>query len=97
MTDSSRSSGEAFAHSTTTSKYPAPVKNSGVDQLELALRGRARSVLANQPLIRKGCVRVFVEHPHVGVARDAVEKVVELLDVLAVIALAIGQAEQPLP
>ena len=45
--------------------------------------------------IRKGGLRIFVKHPHVGMRRRAVEIIVELLDVFAVIALEIGQPEQP--
>ena len=41
-------------------------------------------------------LRILVEVLHVRVGRRAVEVEVVLLDVLAVIALAVGQAEQPL-
>ena len=56
----------------------------------------APPVLLDQLRVRESGLRIFVEHPHVGVGRRAVEVVVELLDVLAVIALAVGQAEQAL-
>src|SRR5206468_2383634 len=39
---------------------------------------------------------ILVEHPQVGVGRGGVEEVVELLYVLAVLPLAVGEAEHPL-
>src|SRR5688500_20167930 len=48
------------------------------------------------PILREGGLRVLVEHPHPAVARRAVELIVELLDVLAVVSFGIGQPEQPL-
>src|SRR5205823_8609592 len=68
----------------------------GVDQLEFRLIPAAPSVLLDQPGIGKSRLRIFVEHAHVGMGRRAVEVVVELLDILAVIALGIGQPEEPL-
>ena len=41
-------------------------------------------------------MRILVEHPHEGVARHAVQVVVVFLDVLAVVAFLVGQAEEPL-
>src|SRR5205085_5146869 len=38
---------------------------------------------------------VLVEHPHVRMSGRAVEVVIELLDVLAVVAFGIGEPEQP--
>ena len=46
--------------------------------------------------VRERRLRVLVEVLHVRVRRRAVEVEVVLLDVLAVVALAVGQAEQPL-
>ena len=46
--------------------------------------------------VREGGLRILVEVLHVRVRRRAVEVEVVLLDVLAVIALAVGQAEQAL-
>ena len=40
-------------------------------------------------------LRVFVEHPHERVARHSVEIVIVFLDVLAVVAFLVGQAEEP--
>ncbi len=72
------------------------VEHPGVDQLELGLVPAAPSVLLDQPGVREGCLRILVEHAHVGMGRGAVEIVVELLDVLAVVALGIGQPEEAL-
>ena len=72
------------------------VEDTGVEQFEFRLVGAAPPVLCHQLRIGKGLLRILVEHPHPAVARGAVEVVVELLDVLAVIALRIGQPEQAL-
>ena len=71
-------------------------EHAGLRQLELRHVRPAMPVLVEQALIREGRLRILVEHPHVGMRRRAVEMVVHLLDVLAVVALAVGQAEQPL-
>ena len=47
-------------------------------------------------LVRKRRLRILVEHPHVRMRRRAVDEVVELLDVLAVVALRVVEAEQAL-
>src|SRR5208282_657012 len=71
-------------------------KDAGVDQLKLRLLSPAAPVLLDQPTIREGGLRILIEHPHVRVGRRAIEVIVKLFDVFAVIALGIGQPEQPL-
>ena len=56
----------------------------------------AAAVLLDQPRVGKLALRILVEHLQVGVRRRGVEVVVQLLHVLAVVALAVGQAEEPL-
>ena len=46
--------------------------------------------------IRVRILGVFIKILHVGVGRGAVEVIIIFFDVLPVVALAIGQAEQPL-
>ena len=73
------------------------VEDAGVEQLVLELAARAAggwSSTRSSYGIRR--LRVLVEILHVRVRRRAVEVEVVLLDVLAVVALAVGQAEQPL-
>ena len=72
------------------------VEDAGVDDLELRLLARAPRVLLHQMRIGKFRLGIFVEHMRVAVGRRRIEVVVELLDVLAVIALAIAEAEHPL-
>ena len=72
------------------------VEDAGVEQLELRLVLAAAAVLLDQPGVGKLALRILVEHLQVGVRRRGVEVVVELLHVLAVVALAVGQAEQAL-
>ena len=57
---------------------------------------RAAPVLRHQLAVGERRLRVLVEHLHVRVGRRAVEVEVVLLDVLAVVPLAVGEAEQPL-
>src|SRR6185503_15534026 len=50
----------------------------------------------DQILVREGALRVLVETLHVRVRRRRIEVVVVLLDVLAVVPLAVGEPEQAL-
>ena len=72
------------------------VEDAGIDDLELGLPPVAPRVLLHQKVVGKFGLRIFVEHPGVAVGRHRVEVVVELLDVLAVIALAVAEAEHAL-
>ena len=66
------------------------VEDARVDQFELGLILAPPAVLLDQPGIGKFPLRVFVEVLEVRVRWRGVEIVVEFLDVLAVIALAVG-------
>src|SRR5215469_1662754 len=77
-------------------KVAIVIEEASIDQLELHCRRAAPRVLLDQPLVGVRCLRQLIERPCVRVARDGIEVVVELLDILAVVALAIGQAKQPL-
>ena len=70
------------------------VEDAGVEQLELRLTAAAAAVLLDELGVGKRALRILVEHLQVGVRRRGVEVVVKLLDVLAVVALAVGQAEE---
>ncbi len=72
----------------------AVVEDARVGQLELRLAARPRAVLAAQPLVRELGLRVLVQRLEVRVRRRGVEVEVRLLDVLAVVALVIGEPEQ---
>ena len=72
------------------------VEDAGVEELVLHLVAGAPAVRLHQVAVGIGRLRVLVEVLHVRVRRRAVEVEVVLLDVLAVVALAVGQAEQPL-
>src|SRR6185295_13829885 len=58
--------------------------------------GAAAPVLVDEPRVREWLLRVLVEGFQVRVRRRRVQVVVALLDVLAVVALAVGQPEQAL-
>ena len=90
------SSGDSLAYSTNTSKYRSSSKTP-VSSSSYSSSLRLRSALvATRSSYGIGRLRVLVEVLHVRVRRRAVEVEVVLLDVLAVIPLAVGQAEQPL-
>jgi hypothetical protein len=72
------------------------LSNTRVQQLVFELQPVALPVGLHQVLVRIRGLRILVEIFHVGVGRRAVEIEVILLDVLAVIALAVGQPEQAL-
>ena len=72
------------------------VEDAGVGQLELGVGLAAAPALLDEPRVRELGLRVLVERLQVRGGRGGVEVVVELLDVLAVVALGAGQAEQAL-
>ena len=96
VTSMRRSCGPAFAYSTTTSKYrsssKAPVSSSSYSN---SWRPRSRFV-ATRSSYGNARLRVLVEQLRVRVRRRVVDVEPVLLDVLAVIALAVGQPEHPL-
>src|SRR5260370_26498845 len=71
-------------------------ENAGVQQFEFELRPVAAAVFLEQSRVRKFRLRIFVEHFQVGMGRGSVQIVINLLHVLAVIALGIGEAEEAL-
>ena len=72
------------------------VEDARVEQFVLELLAAPSAIGFDQVVVRVGRLRILVEVLHVRVRRRAVEIEVVLLHVLAVIALAVGQAEQPL-
>ena len=91
------SSGPALAYSTSDVE-PAPVReDTGVDELVLVVVPRPAGILGHQVGIRKGGLGIGVGGLEVAVAGRGVEEPVQLLDVLAVVALGAGQAEQAAP
>ena len=72
------------------------VEDAGVEQLVLHLVAGAPAVRLHQIGVGIGRLRVLVEVLHVRVRRRAVEVEVVLLHVLAVVAFAVGQPEEPL-
>ena len=72
------------------------IEDAGVEQLVLGLELRAPGVLLDQVVVREGGLRVVVAPAQPGAARQGVEVPPVLLDVLAVVALRVGQAEHPL-
>ena len=72
------------------------VEDAGVEQLVLRLELRASPVLDDQVVVRERRLRVVVAPAEPGAAGHGVEVPPVLLDVLAVVALAVGQPEHPL-
>src|SRR5262249_41998604 len=72
------------------------VENARVKQLELGSVLAAAAILRDEPVVGKFPLRILVEHFQVGVRRRGVEVVVQFLDILAVVGLAVGQAEEAL-
>ena len=69
------------------------VEDAGVEQLELRLVTVAAGVLVDQLPVGEGGLRVVVEPAHPGVRRRRVEVPPVLLDILAVVALRVGEPE----
>ena len=73
------------------------IEDTRIDQLVLALIvSLTAAVFLEEVVVRKGCLRIFVEHPHVGMRWRSIEVPPQLLDVLAMIAFAICEAEHAL-
>ena len=72
----------------------AVIEYPGIEQFELALGPAASAILLDKLGIREGNVRVLEEHLHIGMGRHAIAVEVQLLDVLAMVALAVGRAEE---
>ena len=72
------------------------IENARVEEFVLKFFSRAAAVFLYQVTIGKFPLGILVEVLHVGMCGCAVEIEVVFLDVLAVVALAIGQAEEPL-
>ena len=72
------------------------VEDAGVEQFIFELvSGRVAGSSSTRSSYGKARLRILVEILHVGVGRRAVEVEVVFLHVLAVIAFAVGQPEQP--
>ena len=71
-------------------------KETAVNEFELRLSDAPSTVLLHQATVRVLGLRILIEHLQVGVRRRGVEVVVELFDILTMIAFAVGQPEQPL-
>ncbi len=72
------------------------VEGARIQQLVLQLVPVPRAIGGDQVIVRERGLRVFVQQPHVGMGRRAVQIEVALLDVLAVVPLAVGEAEETL-
>ncbi len=72
------------------------VKHAGVEQLILEFVTTAVAVGSDKLVVGISRLRILVELLHVGMRRRAVEVEIIFLHILAVVALAIGQAEQAL-
>ena len=69
------------------------IENTAVEQFVFEFVASPPAAGVNQVGIREGRLRILVEVLHVRVGRGTVEVEVVFLDVLAVIALAVGQAK----
>src|SRR5262249_22471442 len=77
-------------------EVPPAVEDAGVADFEFRLPATAAAALVPQPLVRELRLRVAIQHSQVGVGRCRVPVEVLLLDVLAVVALLVAEAEQAL-
>ena len=87
------SSGVLLAYSTKTSKYRSPLKIP-VSSSSYSMSPGCAAIRLDQVVVGIGRLRILVEPLHVRMGRRAIEVVVIFLDVLAVVALAVGEAEQ---
>ncbi len=71
-------------------------EHAGIEQFVFELFSRSPAVGLDKVAIREFPLRILVEVLHVGMRRRAVDVEVVLLDVLAVVAFAVGEPEQAL-
>src|ERR1700735_5575060 len=71
-------------------------ENSSIYQLVFLILARSFAIFGNQLLVREFSVRILVQIFQIRTGRRGVEVVVILFDVLAMIAFAIGEAEEAL-
>ncbi len=71
------------------------VEHTTVDQFELRHLPAAAPVLLHQQRVGKSALGVLVEHLEVSVGGGGIQVVIELLHVLAMVGLAVGEPEQP--
>ena len=77
-------------------KVAVLVEDAGIEQLVLELFARSPPVRLDQVAVGILPLRILVEVLHVGVRRRAVDVEVILLDILAMVALAVGEPKQAL-
>jgi hypothetical protein len=85
-----------LAYSTNNVEVAIVVKDAGIEQFEFGIIRAAFEILLDQKIIRKLPLRVLVQHLQVRMGRRRIQIVVELFDILAVIAFAVVQPEQAL-
>ena len=70
------------------------IEQAGVEQFKLRLIFPPPAVHVNQLFVGKGRLRILVKELQVGIRGRGIEVIIELLDVLAMVALGIGEAEE---
>src|ERR1035437_9999520 len=71
------------------------IENAGIDQFKLGFVSSATTILFHEARVGEFCLRILVERLHVGVCRCRIEVEVALLHVFAMVALLIGETEEP--
>ncbi len=74
-------------------EIPVFMENAGVEQAHIPSLPGPLTVYPNKFIIRIRCLRILVEILHIGVSRRAVKVEIILLDILPMVALAVGQSE----
>src|SRR5262249_10506329 len=77
-------------------EVPIVIEDASVDQLDLPAATARLTISAEQLLVRVWPLRILVEHPHERMGGGAVQIPVELLAILAVVALLSREAEEAL-
>ena len=72
------------------------VEDAGVDQFEFGIVLAAAAVFVDELGVGEFALRILVEHFQIGVRWQRIEIPVALFDIFAVIALAVGEAEEAL-
>src|SRR5699024_7321193 len=77
-------------------KIAVVFENPGVGNLVFSLRFISLLIGLNQIIIGKGLLGIFVEILHIGMGGRVIKVIIQLLDVLTVVALTVSQTKQSL-
>ena len=72
------------------------IEDTCIQELELRLVLTSLPAFLNQLVVRKGPLRIFIEHLQIRMGWGSIEVIIKLLYILSMVALAVRKAKKPL-